>query len=148
MVKFPPSWNIVELAHLSFGLIGSAEYFLSPPSFCSSSHPCGALSGRTSMSGPKVCGFEHHSLGLACCQHSSWFCCHTPSFDRRELIRARFSPSEAVAFKPRLSVLMSSSAFLALACLLGTRSLRRFVWQIMRWMALFKHLLPEALQTA
>lgn len=144
MLKFPPGWNIVELAHLRCGLIGSTEYFLSPPSFCSSSHPRGALSGRTSMSGPKVCGFEHHSLSLARCQHSSWFCCQTQPFDQKGLIRARFSPSEAAVFKSRGSIFMSSPSLLAQARLMGTRSVR----QIMRWMALFKHLLPEALQTA
>lgn len=148
MLKFPPSWNIVELAHLSFGLIGSTEYFLSPPSFCSSSHPHRALSGRTSMSGPKVCGFEHHSLRLARCQHSSWFCCQTQPFDQKGLIRARFSPSEAAVFKSRDSIFISSPSLLARARLMGTRSMRHVVWQIMRWMALFKHLLPEALQTA
>lgn len=88
MLKFPPSWSIVELARLSFGLMGLDEYSLPPPSFCSSSHPRRALSGRTSMSGPNVCGFEHHSLSLARCQHSSGFCCHTQAFDQRELIRA------------------------------------------------------------
>lgn len=75
MLKFPLSWNIMELAHLGSGLILPAEHLLSPPSFCSSSHPCGALLGRTSMSGPKACGFEHHSLGLTRCQHSGWFRC-------------------------------------------------------------------------
>lgn len=108
MLKFPPSWNIVELAHLSCGLIGSTEYFLSPPFFCSSSHPRGALSGRTSMSEPKVCGFEHHSVSLARCQHSSWFCCRTQPFDQKGLIRARFSPSEAAVFKSRGSIFMFS----------------------------------------
>lgn len=149
MLKFPLSWNIVELARLRCGLIGSTEYFLSPPSFYSSSHPHGALSGRTSMSGPNVCGFEHHSLSLACCQHSSWFCCQTQPFDQKGLIRARFSPSEAAVFKSRGSIFMSSPPLPAQARLMGTRfSARHVVWQIMRWMALFKHLLPEALQTA
>lgn len=60
-LKFPPSGSVVELARLSFGWMGSGEYFLSPLSFCSSSHPRRALSGRTSMSGPNACGFEHHS---------------------------------------------------------------------------------------
>lgn len=53
-----------------------AEHVLSPPSFCSSSHPRRALSGRTSMSGPNMCSFEHHSLRLARCQLSGRFRCH------------------------------------------------------------------------
>lgn len=60
MLKCPSSWGIMELAHLGSGLALPAESFLSPPSFCSFSHPRGALSGRTSMFGPRVCGFEHH----------------------------------------------------------------------------------------
>lgn len=77
MLKFPPSWDIMESPPAASGLTLPAQHFLSPPSFCSSSHPHRALSGRTSMSGPRVCGFEHHSLSLACCQHSSWFRCRT-----------------------------------------------------------------------
>lgn len=136
MLRFPSSWDIVELAHLGSGLSRPDEHFLSSPSFCSSSHPHGTLSGRTSMFGPNACGFEHHSLGLARCQHSGWFRCHSQSFDRRELIRACFCPSQAAVFKPQGSVFMSSPALLVQPCLMGTWSVRPFAWQIMRWLAL------------
>lgn len=59
MLRFPSSWDIVELDHLGSGLSLPAEHFLSPSSFCSSSHPHGAPSGRTSMSGPRVLNITH-----------------------------------------------------------------------------------------
>lgn len=78
------------------------------------------------MSGPEARGFEHHSLGLACCQHSGWFRCHSQSFDRRRLIRACFSPSQAAAFRPRGSVFLFSPALLVQPRLMGTWSVRPF----------------------
>lgn len=125
----------MELAHLGSALTLPAKHFLSPPSFCSSSHPRGALSGRTSMSEPKVRGFEHPLLGLSRCQRSGWFCCHPQSFDQGELIRASFSSSEAAVFKPR-GVFMFSLALLVQPHLMGTWSMRPLAWQIMRWMTL------------
>lgn len=125
-----------------------AEHFLYLPSFCSSSQLHRALSGRTSMSGPEARGFEHHSLGLACCQHPGWFRCHSQPFDRRRLIRACFSLSQAAAFKPRGSVFLFSPALLVQPRLMGTWSVRPFHVADNEVDGSFKHLLPEALQTA
>lgn len=142
-LQFPPSRDVMELAHLGSGETPPAECFLSLPSFCSSSHPRRALSGRTSMSGPRACGFEHHSPGLTRCQPSGWFCCRAESFDQRELIRARFPPSKAAVFKPQ-------GCFHVVACVAGPGSPNGNAdgEADNEVEGSFIHLLPEALQTA